>query len=226
MEEKEYIFVDGATGGGDRHVNKPTPSQRRISTQSIETPIGLRRLGEDKDRDFSGFREERGNMRRIMSLEKEMRCMRKLMSSILEKQEVLQKENNDLKDKISKCEQVREVNQEMKEAVDELRRENDGLKKKCDEYKETLQGLQEKVNEGTDKVESGLGAIKLEEWKNAWKKEQDEEKVKFTEVVKKQIQEKTKDTVIKVFKEKGFGEGYSGQEEMHANFWTTRKEKH
>ena len=40
------------------------------------------------------------------------------------------------------------------------------------------------------------------ELRNEWKKEQEEEKIKFTEVVRRQIQEKTKDTVIQVIKEK------------------------
>ena len=40
------------------------------------------------------------------------------------------------------------------------------------------------------------------ELRDAWKKEQEEDKVKFTEVVQRQIQEKTKDTVIQVIKEK------------------------
>lgn len=40
------------------------------------------------------------------------------------------------------------------------------------------------------------------ELRNAWKKEQEDDKVKFAEVVKRQIQEKTKDTVIQVIKEK------------------------
>ena len=43
---------------------------------------------------------------------------------------------------------------------------------------------------------------KLDELKNVCKKEREEEKVSFAEIIKKQIQDKTKDTVIQIIKEK------------------------
>ncbi|MPC40837.1 hypothetical protein E2C01_034406 [Portunus trituberculatus] len=50
-----------------------------------ETPVGLKRLGEDNtDKEFSGFREEKGNVRRLMNVEKEMRYMKEVISSIME----------------------------------------------------------------------------------------------------------------------------------------------
>ena len=55
------------------------------------------------------------------------------------------------------------------------------------------------------KVETVEGVIcetKLEEMRKAWRKEQEDEKVNFAKVVKQQIQEKTKDAVIKVITEK------------------------
>ena len=53
-----------------------------------------------------------------------------------------------------------------------------------------------------DRVEGGLGENKLKELRNTWKQEEEEEKVQFSEVIKRQVQENTKDTVIKVIKEK------------------------
>ncbi|MPC82095.1 hypothetical protein E2C01_076740 [Portunus trituberculatus] len=40
----------------------------------IETPVGLRKLTEDiMDKDFSGFREVKGSMRRLVNVERELR---------------------------------------------------------------------------------------------------------------------------------------------------------
>ncbi|MPC60533.1 hypothetical protein E2C01_054581 [Portunus trituberculatus] len=39
--------------------------------------------------------------------------------------------------------------------------------------------LQEKTQDGVGKVESGMGNIKLEELRNAWRKDQEEEKSDF-----------------------------------------------
>ncbi|MPC34565.1 hypothetical protein E2C01_027958 [Portunus trituberculatus] len=42
----------------------------------IETPVGLRKLTEDiMDKDFSGFRDERGSMRRLINIERELRYL-------------------------------------------------------------------------------------------------------------------------------------------------------
>lgn len=105
-----------------------------------------------------------------------------------------------MKKKYSKCESALKINNEMKEAMEELKKENEILM--CNEYEVTLQGLQQKVEDSAGKVEGAVCETKLEELRNAWKKEHEEEKVSFTEVVKKQIQENTKDTVIQVIKEK------------------------
>ncbi len=51
-------------------VNKPSEEVRQ-KVCFIETPVGLRQLVEASgERDFSGFREEKGNMKRIISVEK------------------------------------------------------------------------------------------------------------------------------------------------------------
>ncbi|MPC94216.1 hypothetical protein E2C01_089373 [Portunus trituberculatus] len=54
---------------------------------------------------------------------------------------------------------------------------------------------------GLQTAEGGLGDNKLKELRNEWKQDQEEEKVKFSEVVRRQIQN-MKDAVIEVIKEK------------------------
>ena len=139
---------------------------------------------------FSGFREEKTNMRRIVNVEKKVRCMKELLASILDKQEKLFEENQEL----------RTANREMKDQLEEIKRENNVLLEKCKSYEAVMKGLGE-VNIKEQKLEA-VGESKLEEWKKTWEKKQENEKVIFAEVVKKQIQEKTKDTVIQVIKEK------------------------
>ncbi|MPC27870.1 hypothetical protein E2C01_021058 [Portunus trituberculatus] len=92
----------------------------------------------------------------------------------------------------------------MKEEMQEIEKQNNILKTAYCDYEESLRSLpkKKKNTEWEDKVENKLGQSKLEELRNAWKQEQEEEKVKFSEAVRKQIQDKTKDTVIQVVKEK------------------------
>ena len=73
MDERPYQA--GPSSGHDRNslnVNKPIGAGVSV----IETPMGLRRLMESDGRDFSGFREEKGTMRRVITVEQEMRNMR------------------------------------------------------------------------------------------------------------------------------------------------------
>ena len=87
--------------------------------------------------------------------------------------------------------------------MEEIRKENSTLREKCNNYEVALEGLREKVDTKVEAVKGvTVSETKLEEMRKAWKKEQEEEKVNFAEVVKQQIQEKTKDAVIKVIKEK------------------------
>lgn len=74
------------------NVNKQ--SVRSKATRNvIETPIGLRKLGEWSDnREFSGFKEERSNMRRIVTVEGEISSLRDLILGILENQDKLMEE--------------------------------------------------------------------------------------------------------------------------------------
>ncbi|MPC77340.1 hypothetical protein E2C01_071792 [Portunus trituberculatus] len=122
------------------------------------------------------------------------------MSSLMAKHDRLVSEkinkNTALKLRITECEKISGINQELKEAVLEIRKQNDA-------QKTTYQNLQDKVQQGgTNRIEGGLGENKLKELRNGWKQEQEEEKAKFSEVVKKQIQENTKVAVIEVIKEK------------------------
>ena len=54
----------------------------------------------------------------------------------------------------------------------------------------------------SEKLDQVYSDSKLTELKNVWKKEREEEKVSFAEIIKKQIQDNTKDTVIQIIKEK------------------------
>ncbi|MPC18226.1 Integrin alpha-PS3 [Portunus trituberculatus] len=46
----------------------------------IETPVGLRKLTEDiMDKNFSGFRDKRGSVRRLISVERELRYMKEVV---------------------------------------------------------------------------------------------------------------------------------------------------
>lgn len=79
IEEKKDL--SGATSH-DAFVNKPSEEVRQ-KAHFIETPVDLRQLVEaSEERNFSGFREEKGNMRRIISVDKKIRCMREQISGI------------------------------------------------------------------------------------------------------------------------------------------------
>ena len=95
-----------------------------------------------------------------------------------------------------------EINVMMKEEVEELKRENAALKNSCKKYEEALKDLNDLVKNSPRELKREIEENKMVELRNEWKKEQEEEKIKFTEVVRRQIQEKTKDTVIQVIKEK------------------------
>ncbi|MPC81438.1 hypothetical protein E2C01_076054 [Portunus trituberculatus] len=152
------------------------------------------------DKDFSGFKEERGSMRRLINVERELRYMKEVMSSLMDKQDRLTTENTELKLRLVECE-VSAINQGLKQEIKEIKKQNDVLKGACQDYENPLRNLQVKVQDGiVDRVEGGFGENKLKERRNEWKQEQEEEKV--SEVVKRQIQENTKVAVIEVIKEK------------------------
>ncbi|MPC72390.1 hypothetical protein E2C01_066695 [Portunus trituberculatus] len=180
-----------------RHMveSKHTPSD---SHRFIETSVGLRKLTDDTmNKDFSGFRDEQGNMTRLINVERELRYMKEVMSSLMDKQNQLIMENTALKLRVAECEKVNAINQELKEEIQEMRKQNDVLKTTCQNYESSLKTLQAKVQDRvTDRAEGRVGDNKLKEVRNEWKQEQEEEKLKFSEVVRKQIQN------MKVIKEK------------------------
>lgn len=110
MEKNE---VDGGATSGENknhNVNKSVsgPVTPDVRVDFVETPLGLRQLGKcGETRDFSGFKEETTNMRRIVNVEKEIRLMKEVIAGILEKQEQLVKDNSDLKMKC--CENEKDL---------------------------------------------------------------------------------------------------------------------
>ncbi|MPC31573.1 hypothetical protein E2C01_024868 [Portunus trituberculatus] len=93
--------------------SKHTPSCE--NQQYIETPVGLRKLSDDTmDKDFSGFRDIHGNMRRLINIERELRYMKVVMSSLMDKQDRL---ITDLKSRSAEYEKVSAINQELKEEI-------------------------------------------------------------------------------------------------------------
>ena len=69
--------------------------------QLLETPLGLRRLaGFDIPGDFSGFeKENKGTMRRLVSVEREIKFMKEMLESLMTKHEQIEKENKEMKDR-------------------------------------------------------------------------------------------------------------------------------
>ncbi|MPC66961.1 hypothetical protein E2C01_061120 [Portunus trituberculatus] len=130
----------------------------------IETPVGLRKQTEDiMDKDFSGFSEERGSMRRLINVERELRYMKEVMLSLMDKQDRLTMENFELRLRLVECE-ISAISQGLKEEIQEIKKQNDILKVTCQDYKNSLRSLEIKVQDGiVDRVESGLGENKLSE---------------------------------------------------------------
>ncbi|MPC55762.1 hypothetical protein E2C01_049706 [Portunus trituberculatus] len=67
------------------------------------------------NKDFSGFRNERGTMRRLINIERELRYMKEVMSSLMDKQDRLRTKNTELKLRLVECEKVSAINQGLKE---------------------------------------------------------------------------------------------------------------
>ena len=198
MDERPYQA--GPSSGHDRNspnINKPSGAGVSV----IETPMGLRKIMERDGRDLSGFREEKGTMRRVTSVEREMGNMGELIAGILLKQDELVEENKELRNKFMECEKDLQLNKEMKREMEALKEENERLKTKFSNYEQAIQGLEEKFQSTVEREGASVTETKLEEIKDAWKK-QHEEKVSFAEVIRRQVQENTKSTVIQVIKEK------------------------
>ncbi|MPC30310.1 hypothetical protein E2C01_023571 [Portunus trituberculatus] len=84
--------------------------------------MGLRHLGEwNSMRDFSGFKDKRTNMRKIISQAKP-RCMREAIAMILHKQDQLFEENRELKAKCCELEETVKVNNEMRSTLEGIKK--------------------------------------------------------------------------------------------------------
>ncbi|MPC77896.1 hypothetical protein E2C01_072365 [Portunus trituberculatus] len=185
MEEDDAMdCMVGATWD----LNKGLAARSRgIRSEIIKTPLGMRQLGEwSGEREFSGFKEEKVTMRRIIIMDRELKAGKEMVAAMFEKQDQLIAENLELRERCLNLESTVKVNHEMKNTLEEIKRENSALKGKCTNYEAALQGLQEKLDSN---LETGkeMSERKLDEWKKIWKKEREEEKVFFAEVVKQQI---------------------------------------
>ncbi|MPC71592.1 hypothetical protein E2C01_065874 [Portunus trituberculatus] len=153
--------------------------------------------------------------------------MKEVMSSLLDKQDRLITENTALKLKVAECEKVSAINQELKEEILEIRKQNDILKTTCLNYESSLKSLQAKVQDRiTNRAEGGLGDNKVKELRNEWKQKQEEEKVKLSEMVRRQIQENMKVAVIEVIEEKEnlVQDAVDKKKNLH-DLWDEEKEK-
>ena len=164
---------------------------------NIETPIGLRRLTErGGDRDISGFAPERTSLRRIFEV-KELRSMKELIAEVWEKQDLLQSEYLVLKQDLMDS---RKDVSDLKKEIKNLKTENESLKKTVNTQEGKIKDVREQIKDIPTKAQTNLE--KIQELKNDWKKEQENQQVSFREIVNQQVKEKTRETVVQVIKEK------------------------
>ncbi|MPC98786.1 hypothetical protein E2C01_094168 [Portunus trituberculatus] len=137
--------------------SKHTPSCE--NQWCTETPIGLRKLTNSiMDKNFSGFRDERGSMRRLINVKRELKYMKEVMSSLMDKQDRLTTEKTELKLRLVECMKVSVINQGLKEEIQEIKKQNDALKATCQDYENSLRSLQVKVQYRiVDRMEGGFG---------------------------------------------------------------------
>ena len=112
----------------------------------VETPTGLRRLSEvSTGKDFSGFQQgrERGNLRRMVEMEREIRIVKETLNAVLEKQDQLIMENEELKRQCDGYQNIIKTNNEVKKVVDELKKENEAMKLRCKVYEAAFKTVKE-----------------------------------------------------------------------------------
>ena len=88
--------------GNESQSLNPNESARirdvNIARQDLETPLGMRRLTDSSGgRSFSGFMQERGNVRRIVEMEREIRALKELVSNVFQKYNELHLESINLR---------------------------------------------------------------------------------------------------------------------------------
>ncbi|MPC46434.1 hypothetical protein E2C01_040154 [Portunus trituberculatus] len=65
---------------GVRHMTESKHMPSDENQWYIEIPVGLRKVTEDAmDKNFSGFKDERGNMRRLINVERELRYVKEVV---------------------------------------------------------------------------------------------------------------------------------------------------
>ena len=182
--------TDESASHGGAHGEFIKMSTPRLSTQSpIETPLGLRRIGDSGESgDFLGFREERVSMRKIVILERELRMVKEAIGRILDTQDLLVTENNDLKRKCQEFGNAQKENNMMKQCMKEIREENELMKVSCtkdsDEWKKKCEDY-ENIVKANKEMKTSLE--KLKEENRALK-----EKCNVNEVTLQQMDDKVK----------------------------------
>ncbi|MPC71103.1 hypothetical protein E2C01_065372 [Portunus trituberculatus] len=158
-------------------------------------------------------------------MDKELKALKEMVAIMLKKQNQLITENLELRKRCLSLESTVKMNHEMKNTLEEIKRENSALKGKCTNYEAALQGVQERLDSN---LETGkeMSEMKLDEWK-IWKKEREEEKVNFAEVVKQQIKEKTHTghSYTGDQRKGRINESFGGQKEVYGYIWTRRKKE-
>ncbi|MPC15974.1 hypothetical protein E2C01_008780 [Portunus trituberculatus] len=84
-------------------------------------------------------------MRRLINVERELRYVKEVISSLMDKQDQLLMENTALKLRVAECEKVSAINQKLKEEILEIKKQNGVLKTTCQNYESSLKSLQAKV---------------------------------------------------------------------------------
>ena len=147
-------------------IGSTTDGNRHVGTHVMETPLGLKRLASSNDMvEFSGFHNKsRGTMRRIDSVEREVRLMREILDGMMTKYDLLANENKETKSKILKYDHIMETNKDMKEELGNIRKENKDLKKKCENYEAQLEDLKGKVMDDSEK--KLIKCVATQSWMN------------------------------------------------------------
>ena len=171
-------------------------TQERLRSNSLETPLGLRNLGESGDsRGFSGFLPDRGNMRRLVGVESEIRLLKELMAQILDKQDQLILDNNELKKKCANYDSIVKENSDMKQALEVLKNENAEFKAKAVNHEATMQEMKNKVEVSSE------GVKRMEEKQDKWKNQREEVQESFRDIVNQQLEEKARSSFVQVMKD-------------------------
>ncbi|MPC75785.1 hypothetical protein E2C01_070182 [Portunus trituberculatus] len=122
MEEDDTM---DSTVGTTVDVNKRLGARPRgTRSEIIKTPLGLKQLDEwSREREFSGFKEERVTMRRIIIMDKELKALKEMVTVMYEKQDQLITENLELRERCLNLKSTVKINHEMKNTLEEIKRE-------------------------------------------------------------------------------------------------------